>query len=56
MTTSIPDTVADVSREWLAEVTGFDIETLVIEQIGVGVGLTSSVYRARLTGGVVRRV
>jgi hypothetical protein len=46
----IPTSIDDVTAAWLAEVTGLDVHAVEIEQIGVGVGVMSALYRARLTG------
>jgi hypothetical protein len=46
----IPSSVDDVSAPWLAQATGFDIDTAEAELIGVGIGVTSAVYRVHLTG------
>jgi hypothetical protein len=46
----IPATIDDVTVDWLREATGLDVQALEIEQIGVGVGVSSALYRARLTG------
>ncbi len=46
----IPTTVAEITPAWLAEATGLDVQAAEIEQIGVGIGVSSALYRARLTG------
>lgn len=46
----IPATIDDVTAAWLAEATGLDVQSVDIEQIGVGVGVSSALYRARLSG------
>ena len=50
MTVNIPESIADVNAQWLAEATGFDIKSISIEQIGVGIGVSSAVYRIKLEG------
>ena len=50
MAVVIPDSINDVNAQWLAEATGLDIKTADIGIIGVGVGVASAVYRAKLTG------
>lgn len=50
MSVAIPGSVNDVTAQWLAQATGLKIETADIGIIGVGVGVTSAVYRAKLTG------
>ena len=47
---TIPDTVADVTAEWLAGATRMPITSAELSQIGVGVGVSSAVYRARCAG------
>ena len=46
----IPPGIDDVTVDWLNEVTGWSAESLTAEIIGVGVGVSSSVYRLTLTG------
>ena len=46
----IPTGIDDITPAWLAEATGLDVQTARIEQIGVGIGVSSALYRARLTG------
>ncbi|MBM3806538.1 MAG: hypothetical protein FJW19_07800, partial [Actinobacteria bacterium] len=50
MSVAIPGSINDVDAQWLAEATGLKIKTADIGIIGVGVGVASSVYRAKLTG------
>ena len=50
MSVAIPGSINDVNAQWLADATGFDIKTSDIGIIGVGVGVASAVYRAKLTG------
>jgi Phosphotransferase enzyme family len=45
-----PTSVDEISPGWLAEATGLRVEALEIQQIGVGVGVMSALYRVRLTG------
>lgn len=47
---AIPSSIDGVTVGWLREATGFDIESLDAEQIGVGIGVSSAVYRVRLHG------
>jgi hypothetical protein len=51
MTTTIPTSVDQVTAEWLGATCAFDVSEVVAEQIGVGVGVSSGLYRLRLTGG-----
>ena len=50
MVAAIPNSINDVNAEWLAEATGLNIKTADIGIIGVGVGVASAVYRAKITG------
>ena len=50
MSVAIPGSINDVNAQWLADATGLDIKTADIGIIGVGVGVASAVYRAKLTG------
>lgn len=46
----IPTKIDDITPSWLAEATGLDVQAALIEQIGVGIGVSSALYRATLTG------
>lgn len=46
----IPASIDDVTADWLADVTGFDVEEAEVEQIGVGIGVSSALYRVHLRG------
>ena len=46
----IPTSIDQITPAWLANATGLDVQGADIEQIGVGVGVSSALYRARLTG------
>ncbi|GAC1309561.1 MAG: phosphotransferase [Acidimicrobiales bacterium] len=46
----IPATIDEVTAEWLSAVTGFELRSIRAEQIGVGIGVSSAVYRVRLEG------
>lgn len=48
--TTIPASIDDVTPAWLGEVMGHDITSIDVEQIGVGVGVSSALYRVALTG------
>ncbi len=50
MSVAIPNGIDDVTAEWLAAATGWSIDSMAIEQIGVGVGVSSALYRVNLTG------
>ncbi len=46
----MPTTIDEVTSVWLTETTGWDIEAATTEQIGVGIGVSSAVYRVHLRG------
>jgi len=46
----IPESIDDVTPEWMAAVTGLPIEGVDHQLIGEGIGMSSAVYRSRLTG------
>lgn len=48
--TTIPATIDDVNAAWVAEATGLAVTDIGIELIGVGIGVSSAVYRLTLTG------
>ena len=50
VSTTIPTSIDEVTAPWLSAATGWDVSTLAAEQIGVGVGVASALYRATLTG------
>ena len=50
MGVGIPASIEDVTPAWLTAATGLAVEAAQIEQIGVGIGVSSALYRARLTG------
>jgi hypothetical protein len=47
---TIPASINDVTPEWLADMTGFDITAITVEQIGAGIGVSSALYRVSLEG------
>ena len=47
----IPTTIDAVDADWMAEALGQPITGVEHEQIGVGVGVSSAVYRSTLSGG-----
>jgi Phosphotransferase enzyme family len=47
---AIPTTIDQITPGWLAEATGLDVRATEVEQIGVGIGVSSALYRLRLTG------
>lgn len=46
----IPVTIDEITPAWLAAATGLGVERVEVEQIGVGVGVSSALYRLRLSG------
>lgn len=48
--TKIPATIDEVTVEWLAAATGLAVTGLDAEIIGVGIGVSSAVYRLHLSG------
>lgn len=51
MAVEIPASIDDVTPAWLAAVTGLDVVAAEPTQIGVGIGVSSALYRLRLQGG-----
>ena len=47
---TMPTTIDEVTLTWLAETTGWNLEAVTIERIGVGIGVSSAVYRVHLRG------
>ncbi len=47
---SIPGSIHDVTTQWLSNVTDFEVDSLEVEQFGVGIGVSSALYRLRLDG------
>ena len=50
MSTSIPASIDEVTSQWLSDATGFDVTAISTEQIGMGIGVSSALYRVTLTG------
>ncbi|HYK31585.1 MAG TPA: hypothetical protein VEV63_06460, partial [Streptosporangiaceae bacterium] len=48
--TVIPRSIDEIDAAWLATATGLRITGVRAEQIGVGIGVASAVYRLWLTG------
>jgi hypothetical protein len=48
--TTIPASIDDVTPAWLGEVIGHDVTSVDVEQIGVGIGVSSALYRVTLEG------
>ena len=49
-THAIPSSIDAVTAEWVSEVTGFEVDSLTAEQIGMGIGVSSALYRLSLHG------
>ena len=47
---TIPETIDDVTPAWLRDVAGLACDTAAVTQIGVGIGVSSSLYRVALEG------
>ena len=47
---TIPATIDDVTAGWLSDATGLAVDSVRHEQIGVGVGVSSALYRSHLIG------
>ena len=47
---TIPTTIDEVTPAWLTEVAGLSCEVAEVEQIGVGIGVSSALYRVHLSG------
>jgi hypothetical protein len=50
MTAPIPADISEVTPSWLAAVTGLPVEDCEIDRIGVGIGVSSALYRLALRG------
>ncbi len=48
----IPASIDEVSIDWLTDVTGFELDSAHVEQIGAGIGVSSALYRVHLRGPV----
>lgn len=47
---TIPSSIDEVDARWLRAATGLDVDAVQIEQFGIGIGVSSALYRARLQG------
>lgn len=47
---NIPNGPDDITRAWMSQVTGWPVDDVAVTQIGVGVGVSSALYRAVLGG------
>ncbi len=45
-----PTAVGEITAGWLAAATGLDVTDIEVEQIGVGIGVSSALYRVRCRG------
>lgn len=50
MAAAIPGSIDEVTPQWMSQATGWQVDAVRNEVIGVGVGVSSAVYRAHLTG------
>lgn len=48
--TSIPASIDDVTPAWLSDVMHHDVTSIEVDQIGVGIGVSSALYRVVLDG------
>ena len=48
--TTIPNTIEEITPGWLLDTAGLDCDTSGSSQIGVGIGVSSALYRVELTG------
>ncbi len=46
----IPSVIADVNATWLKSELGWDIDSIDVQQIGAGIGVSSALYRCVLSG------
>lgn len=45
-----PTSVDEITSSWIAEATGLAIESIEVQQIGSGIGVSSALYRVGVTG------
>ena len=50
MSIPIPSTIDEVTAEWMSSAMGVDVGDVSLAQIGEGIGVSSAVYRATLSG------
>ena len=50
MSLPIPSTIDEVTADWLSSAMGVDVGEISVSQIGEGIGVSSAVYRASLSG------
>src|SRR4051812_4795744 len=46
----IPASIEGVTASWLSGATGLEVDAVAVEQFGVGVGVSSALYRLHLEG------
>lgn len=46
----IPVEIGDVSAAWLKSELGWDVDSMDVQQIGAGIGVSSALYRLKLHG------
>ena len=49
MGAQIPGVIGDVDAMWLKSELGWDIDSMDVEQIGAGIGVSSALYRCVLS-------
>jgi hypothetical protein len=47
---SIPSSIDEITAAWMSEAIGHDVSSIAVEQIGMGIGVSSALYRVELTG------
>ena len=46
----IPSSISEVDENWFKAALGWDIDSMVCNQIGTGIGVSSALYRCKLSG------
>ena len=55
MGAQIPGVIGDVDAMWLKSELGWDVDSMDVQQIGAGIGVSSALYRLKLREQIVRR-
>ena len=50
MGAQIPGVIGDVNATWLKSELGWDVDSMDVQQIGAGIGVSSALYRLKLRG------
>ncbi len=50
MGAQIPGVIGDVDAMWLKSELGWDVDSIEVQQIGAGIGVSSALYRLKLSG------